>query len=781
MAAIAEGRPQALEPAASPEGAERLWGWVTTLDHKRIGLLYLATTGVFFLLGGLEALAMRLQLARPRATLLDPQTYNWLFTMHGTTMIFLVVMPLLLGLANYFVPLMIGARDMAFPRLNALSYWLLLFGGLLLYFSFLSASPPDVGWFAYAPLTERPFSTSPAVDYWILGLLVTGFGTIATGLNLVVTIAKLRAPGMTAGRMPVFVWMSLITGFLILWAIPSLTAAQVMLLLDRQAGARFFDVSSQLGGGGDPLLWQHLFWFFGHPEVYIMVLPAFGIMSEVVPVFSRKPIFGYTVLVFSGVAIAFYSFLVWAHHMFAVGMGQLPDAVFGATSMIIAVPTGIKIFSWLATMWGGRLRLTTAMRFAVGFIAMFTIGGLSGVHFAIVPIDWQTTDSYYVVAHFHYVLFGGTFFGILAGLYYWFPKLSGRLLDEGLGRWHFWLTFAGFNLTFFPMHFLGLMGMPRRVYTYPDLPGWGLWNLVSTGGAFLLGLSVLVLLWNVWGSLRHGAPAGDNPWGAWTLEWATSSPPPAHNFATVPVVTSARPLYGRGGPTPPAPLPAGEGGTAHDLAPVSSLASREEGQGVSAGFLDRLSSPLLGTLALISSEVVFFGALIVAFVAYRTRSPSGPQPADLDVLRTALFSVALFASSATLVMAERRLRRDDARGFRIGVLATVVLGVVFLVGQATEYVRLYAEDVTIGRNLFTSAFYTLTGFHGLHVLVGLVALGVLAALAGWVRPGRPAGGSPPSPNAAARRAAVECVSAYWHFVDAVWVVVFSVVYLWTLV
>ncbi|HEX2033512.1 MAG TPA: cytochrome c oxidase subunit I [Chloroflexota bacterium] len=752
MAAVAEGREPAVEPAAEAERYERPYGWVSTLDHKRIGLLYLGTTAVFFLLGGLEALVMRLQLALPRATVVGPETYNWLFTMHGTTMIFLVVMPCLLGLANYFVPLMIGARDMAFPRLNALSYWLLLFGGLLLYFSFLSASPPDVGWFAYAPLTERPFSMSPAVDYWILGLLASGFGTIATGLNLVVTVVKLRTPGMTFRRLPIFVWMSLITGLLIIWAIPSLTAAQVMLFLDRQAGTSFFDAAA----GGDPLLWQHLFWFFGHPEVYIMILPAFGIISEVVPVFSRKPIFGYTVIVFSGVAIAFYSFLVWAHHMFAVGMGQLPDAFFGATSMIIAVPTGIKVFSWLATMWGGRLHLTTAMRFAIGFIAMFTIGGLSGVHFAIVPVDWQTTDSYYVVAHFHYVLFGGSFFGILAGLYYWFPKLAGRLLSERIGRWHFWLTFAGFNLTFFPMHFLGLMGMPRRVYTYPDLPGWGILNAVATAGAFLLGASVLVLLWNVWRSLRHGRPAGDNPWEAWTLEWATTSPPPPHNFAVVPAVQSARPLYG--GETPPAQTPV------PPLPPA--VLHGDPRERAAGGPFERLSSPLLGTLAFISSEVIFFSALIVAFVAYRTRSTSGPQPGDLEVLRTALFSLALFASSATLVLAERRLRRDDQRGFRLFLAATILLGLVFLFGQATEYLRLYADGVTIGRNLFTSAFYTLTGFHGLHVLLGLLALGVLLPLAGRFRPGR--------------RTAVECVSAYWHFVDAVWVVVFSVVYLWTL-
>ncbi len=738
--------------AAVPRG-ERLLHWVSTVDHKEIGLLYIGTSTLFFLIGGIEALLIRLQLAVPRNQLIGPDAYNAIFTMHGTTMIFLVVMPLLLGLANYFVPLMIGARDMAFPRLNALSYWLLLFGALVLHYSFLAGTPPSQGWFAYAPLTEKPYTLRPTIDYWILGLLITGIGTIATGLNLVVTVIRMRAPGMKPSRMPVFVWMSLVTGLLIIWAIPPLTAAQVMLLFDRYLGTKFFVASA----GGDPLLWQHLFWFFGHPEVYIMALPAFGIMSEVVPVFSRKPIFGYRFIVGSGVAIAFYSMLVWAHHMFAVGMGLIPDAFFGATSMVIAVPTGIKVFSWLATMWGGRIRLTTAMLFAIGFITMFTIGGLSGVHFAIVPIDWQTTDSYYVVAHFHYVLFGGTWFGIMAGTYYWFPKVTGRLLSEKIGAWHFWSTLIGFNLTFFPMHIVGLMGMPRRVYTYPDLPGWGFWNLLETIGAFILAISVILLLWNVLASYRHGRLAGPNPWNAWTLEWATSSPPPPYNFATVPVVRSVRPLW-------PGNHGTNESGSANPAAPAAPASRGVLGRGGS--FLQRLPTPVLGVLTFISSEVFFFGSLIVTFIEYRARSTSGPGPADLEVLRTAAFSVALFASSGTIILAERRLRRDDQGGFRLWLLATIVLGAVFLLGQLTEYGRLYGEGITIDRNLFTSVFYTLTGFHGAHVLMGLVALAVVAALAfaGDFRPGKHSG--------------VEAVSAYWHFVDGVWVVIFSLVYLW---
>jgi len=747
-------------PYTGPTSAERvgLTRWVTTLDHKEIGILYLVTTAVFLVLGGIEALLMRLQLAVPRAEVLGPQAYNALFTMHGTTMVFLVVMPMLLGFANYLVPLMIGARDMAFPRLNALSFWLLLFGGLVLYFGFLAGDAPDTGWFSYAPLTERPYSTGSGVDYWAIGLIVTSVGTIATAVNLLTTVVQLRAPGMTMLRLPIFVWMSLITALLILGAIPALTAAQVMLLFDRRLGTHFFDV----GAGGDPVLWQHLFWYFGHPEVYIMVLPAFGMISEIIPVFSRKPLFGRPVVIASGMAIAFLSFLVWAHHMFTVGLGQISDAFFGATSMVIAIPTGIKVFSWLATMWGGRLRLTTAMLFAVGFVAMFTIGGLSGIHFAIVPIDWQTTDTYYVVAHMHYVLFGGTFFAILAATYYWFPKIAGRLLDERLGKWHFWLTFVGFNLTFFPMHLLGLMGMPRRVYTYPDLPGWGPLNLVETVGAFVMAASMLVLLWNLRESLRRGQPASANPWDAWTLEWATSSPPPAYNFETIPPIRSARPLTltRRSALVPDPPLPQGE-----TPSPPTPCPSGGEGAELASRDEAKLASPVVGMLSFIFSEATFFGALIVAYLDLATASPGGPRPSDLDVPRTALFSVALFASSATVSVAGRRLGRDDRHGFRLWLGATVVLGAAFLLGQASEYARLYAEGITIGRNLFTSAFFTLTGFHGAHVSVGVLALAGLLGL------------TLSQPSWLPRRAAVEAVSLYWHFVDAVWVAIFSIVYL----
>jgi len=509
------------------------------VDHKRIGILYLSTTLVFFCIGGIEALLMRIQLAWPDNHFLSPDAYDQVFTMHGTTMVFLVVVPLLLGLANYLTPLMIGARDMALPRLNAFSYWVSLFGGILLYFSFIDGHAPDAGWFSYTPLSEKGFSTRNGLDYWALALLGIGVGTVATAINLIVTIINLRTEGLTIRRLPLFVWMVLVNSFLIIAALPALNASLVMLLIDRQLSAHFF---LNLGGGS-PILWQHYFWAFGHPEVYIMVLPAFGIISEVVPVFSRKPIFGYGFVAGSTVAIALLSLGVWAHHMFAVGLGHAWDYAFGASSLLIAVPTGVKIFNWIATMWGGSIQFTTSMLFALAFLFSFTIGGLSGVTFATFPIDWQTTDTYYVVAHMHYVLFGGTLFAVMAGVYYWFPKITGRMLSERLGRVHFWLMFLGFHMTFFIQHFLGLDGMPRRVYTYPNLPGWGAMNLISTIGAFVMGISVLVLLANVWISLHSGEQAGDNPWNAWTLEWATSSPPPEHNFNRVPPVRSPRPLW----------------------------------------------------------------------------------------------------------------------------------------------------------------------------------------------------------------------------------------------
>jgi cytochrome c oxidase subunit I len=511
---------------------DTVWEWMTTVDHKKIGILYGATALVFFVLGGLEALLMRIQLAQPNGTFLTADQYNQLFTMHGTTMIFLVVMPLGAAFANYLIPLMIGARDVAFPRLNSLSYWVFLFGGLLMYSSFVLGGAPNDGWFGYANLTTRQYSPGHNIDFWIIGLQILGIASIAAGLNFIVTILNMRAPGMRLMRMPVFIWMQLVTQVLLVLAMPALTVGTIEVLFDRFFDTNFFNAAA----GGQPLLWINLFWVFGHPEVYILILPAMGIVSEILPVFSRKPLFGYPVVVFSGIAIGAQSWGVWVHHMFANGLGTVTDSAFAISTMLIAVPTGVKIFNWLGTMWGGVLRFRVAFLFAVGFIAMFVIGGLSGVTHAVVPADLQQNNTYYVVAHFHYVLFGGALLGIFGGFYYWFPKVTGRLLSEKLGIWHFWLTLVGFNLTFGPMHIVGLDGMPRRIYTYPAGMGWDMWNAVETFGAFIIAVGVLIFLYNIWHSARHGELAGQDPWDARTLEWSIPSPPPEYNFEVIPVV-----------------------------------------------------------------------------------------------------------------------------------------------------------------------------------------------------------------------------------------------------
>jgi len=513
--------------------------WLGSVDHKQIGIMYLWLALLFFIVGGIEALLIRIQLAIPQNTFLDPHAYDQLFTMHGTTMIFLVLMPALVGLATYFLPLMIGANEMAFPRLNAFSLWVTLFGGLLLYYSFFSGGAPEAGWFSYTPLSEVNFSPTTGSDYYALALLITGIGSVSAGLNMIVTVITMRTPGMKLNGMPLFVWMVFVNSFLIIGAFPLLNSGLVMLLIDRLLHAHFFLPHS----GGSSLLWQHFFWAFGHPEVYILILPAFGILSEVIPVFSRKPIFGYAFVAGSSVAIALLAFGVWVHHMFAVGLGNAMNGFFAASSMLIGIPTGLKVFNWIGTMWGGSIRFKTAMMFCAAFLIDFTIGGLSGIAFAIVPIDWMLTDTYFVVAHLHYVFLGGTLFGIFAGIYYWFPKMSGKMLSERLGLWHFWLFIIGFNMTFFVQHFLGLMGMPRRVFTYPNLPWFGTLNLISTIGAFIMAIAVLVFIWNIIASIRNGEAADDNPWDAWTLEWATPSPPLPRNFQKVPPVRSTRPLW----------------------------------------------------------------------------------------------------------------------------------------------------------------------------------------------------------------------------------------------
>jgi len=525
---------------------EVLHDWVTTVDHKKIGLMYIGYALIFMLIGGFQALLMRIQLAVPNNTFVSPQVYNRLFTMHGTTMVFFVGMPILFGFGNYLVPLMIGARDMAFPRLNAFSFWVSAFAGILLYFSYLGGSglygagtAPDVSWFAYAPLTARVFSPGHSTDYWTLAVFLSGIGSIGTAVNIVATAVCMRCPGMKLTRMPLLVWLYTVMSGLVFVAVSPLTAAQIMLLLDRYLGSHFFDTQA----GGSAILWIHFFWIFGHPEVYVLVLPAFAFANEIIPVFSRKAIFGYPAMVAASVGIGFISLSVWAHHMFTVGMTSGANTFFTLSTMAVSVPTGIKIFNWLATMWGGKIHFTTSMKFAVGFLFQFLIAGLTGIMLAVSPFDWQVHNTYFVIAHFHYVLVGSILFMIFSAFYYWYPKMTGRMLSEKLGTVHFWLFLIGFHVTFDTMHFPGLLGMPRHIYTYQVDRGWGTLNMIVSSGAIFQAIAILVFVYNMVNSYFRGRMAGPDPWDAWTLEWAVPSPPPHYNFAVTPVVESRRPLW----------------------------------------------------------------------------------------------------------------------------------------------------------------------------------------------------------------------------------------------
>jgi cytochrome c oxidase subunit 1 len=548
MALIERPAPAAVPEVATPSSSYGVFrrpvestgwkSWLFTVDHKKLGIMYGAAALFFFLVGGFEALLIRLQLAGPNGTILSADKYNQMFTMHATTMVFLFVMPMAAAFANYFVPLQIGARDVAFPRINAFGFWCFIAGAIFINTSWLLGGAADGGWFMYAPNSSVPFSPTHGIDFWGLGLQITGIASLTGAINLIVTVINMRAPGMSLMKMPIFTWMILVVQFLLLFAIPVITVALFLLMFQRNFDATFFTVEA----GADPLLWQHLFWIFGHPEVYILILPSFGIVSEVLPVFSKKPLFGYPLVVFSGAAIGFVGWGVWAHHMFASGLGPISVAVFSVATMAIAIPTGVKIVNWTMTLWGGKLTFTTAMMFSIGLIVEFTIGGLSGVTHAVAPSDTQQTDTYYIVAHFHYVLFGGAILGIFSGLYYWWPKMFGKLLSERLGKWNFWTMIVGMNLAFGPMHIIGLQGQPRRMYVWTEARAGegffnlGFWNLISSIGAFILGIGVLLFFVNVFVSSRKKERAPLDPWDARSLEWMTTSPPKEHNFDVIPTV-----------------------------------------------------------------------------------------------------------------------------------------------------------------------------------------------------------------------------------------------------
>ena len=732
---IAMFRDAILDPA---KRAHYRLAWLSTVDHKRIAVLYMLTALVFFVIAGVEALFMRVQLAVPNNHFLQPDTFNQLFTMHGTTMIFLVVMPVVFGFVNYVLPLQIGARDMAFPRLNAFGFWLVPLGGILLHFSVLAGGAPAVGWFAYTPLSETPYSGWQGVDYWAIAIFVLGTGSISFAINVVATVLCLRAPGMTMRRLPLFTWINFVNAFIILAALPVLNAGLAMLLIDRQLEGHFF-LPAQ---GGSAILWQHIFWAFGHPEVYILALPAFGIVSEIIPVFSRKPIFGYEFVAASSVAIAVLSMGVWGHHMFTVGMGRPLDLFFAIASMLIAIPTGVKVLNWTTTMLGGRIRFQVPMLCCIAFLVHFLIAGLTGISHAIAALDWQTKNSYFLVAHFHFVAVGAIVFAVLGGLQFWFPKMSGRMMSESLGRWTFWLMVIGFNMTFIIQHFLGFLGMPRRIYTYPELPNWGWMNMVSTVGVFFMSASALILVWNLAISFFRGKIAGDNPWEAWTLEWATTSPPPHENFYALPPIRSRRPLWDIAHRDRPDPI------VGPDTADVT-LPDHNKA----------------GILAFIFSEAGFFGILILSYLYFYAHPQPGPGPHALDLKRTLLFSVCLFASSFTFWRSEIALRKERRRPMLGWLVFTVALGAVFLVGQVGEYWKLFQSGVEVSTNLFATAFFTLTGFHGLHVFIGLIALLVFLWLA-WK-----------GDFASGHGSAFDAAGYYWHFVDVVWIFVLFTVYI----
>ena len=819
-------------------------GWLSTVDHKTIGLRYLVTAFVFLVLGGIEALIMRAQLARPNETLLTPQQYDQLFTMHGVTMIFLYALPVLSGFSNYLWPLVFGSRDMAFPRLNALSYWLFLGAGILLYASFPRGEAANAGWFDYVPLASTAYDPGPNIDVYALGMVLLGISTSVGAANFVITFLRMRATGMSIARMPILVWGTFTASCANLLAVPSVSLAFFMLWLDRNVGTHFFDTSAD----GRPLLWQHLFWMFAHPWVYVVVLPAMGIVSEALPTFCRRPIAAYTAVAISTVATMLIGFEVWLHHMFATGLPPLALAFFGAASMLVSVPSAVAVFAWIATIWTGKPVFKTPFLYFASFVLMFTIGGVSGVMTAAVPFDWQLTDTYFVVAHLHYVLLGINVFPVLGGLVYWFPKFTGRLMNERFGQWTFWVVLIGFNLGFFPMHISGLLGMPRRVYTYPANVGWNTTNLLTTIGAFIFAIGIAMFIVNALVSLRRGQRAGANPWNAAGLEWSTSSPPPPYNFAVLPSVASRDPLWAPNARLPRAGYTLHRGREALGVTPLSGepdvilkmpedsyapfvlgvgatfvfvglllhsvfltvLAGlccatallawmwpqRELGQRepfapqpakpeetgespATAGSEDAsLALPIgaagqhaggwWGVLTLIVTEASLFGYLLFSYLYLASQSGQKWPPEGLPKLGLSGVNTAILLTSSVFVwLAGEFVRRARTRAAFWMMVVAVVLGTAFVGIQCYEW---HDHHYGLSTHLYGSLYFTITGFHMAHVIVGVV---MLIWLAVWIARGYFDG---------RRDAALTIGGLYWHFVDVVWLFIFSVLYLspyWT--
>ncbi len=804
-----------------------LLGRLSSVDHKIIGKRYLITAFAFLIVGGIDALLMRAQLAAPGQTLVTPEYYNQLFTMHGVSMIFLYALPMLSGFSNYLWPLMLGTRDMAFPRVNALSYWLFLAAGLFLYSSFLIGQAPDGGWFAYVPLTSHQYSPGINIDFYALGLIFLGISTSVGAINFIATLARLRAPGMSVNRMPIFVWGTITVSVAIVFAIPALTVDLIFLYFDRAFGMHFFDP----GAGGQPLLWQHLFWIFGHPWVYIIVLPAMGMVSDILPVFCRRPLVGYTYVALATVSTGIIGFGVWVHHMFATGLPLRSMSFFGAASLVIAIPSAVSVFAWLATIFHGRPQFKTPFLFMAGFIFLFVVGGVSGVMTAAIPFDWQLTDTYFIVAHIHYVLVGINVFPVIGAIYFWFPKITGRMMSERLGKWNFWVMIVGFNLAFFPMHLLGMMGMPRRIYTYQAEFGWGPLNLLVSIGALIFAIGVLLVLINVWMSLVRGAPAGDNPWDAPTLEWSTTSPPPVYNFAVIPTIRSRHPLWedrlGETGlseiyrgpllirgreTTETSPLDAETravlkmpGDSYWPLALTVALtiffyglllhawwvaaaaaagslfccaawlwpsdAEQNRPAGTSSdteteltvGDSSRSSVGGWGMTLLVVNEAMFFAYLIFSYFYLSSQSSHAWPPTGLPDLKLVIPNTfILIASSLTAWWGTRGLESDNRNRLRIGLGLSILLGIAFLAIQAKEF---SSKTFRPDDSAYASSFFTITGFHGAHVLIGLLMLMTILVrvFRGHFR--------------SDSHLAVSNAVFYWHFVDVVWLVVLASLYL----